>query len=119
MIRLKLDLKVMLTSYKGHKLILAIIAEVTISMVTIPIHQCRSKEIGDALIEYVFNRYSIPEYMIMDQGSAHISTLINYLFKKLGIKIKTVAPYKHPSLQAEYGIKSSATILTTHLTGLG
>ena len=48
-----------------------------------------------------------------------MSTLINYLFKKLGIEIKTVAPYNHQLFQAEYGIKSLATILTKYLTGLG
>ena len=41
----------------------------------------------------------------MDQDSAFMSSLMNYLFKKLDIKIKTVAPYNHQSLQAEHGIK--------------
>ena len=31
---------------------------------------------------------------------------MNYLFKKLDIKIKTVASYHHQSLQVEHGIKS-------------
>ena len=57
--------------------------------------------------------------MIMDQDSAFMSSLMNYLFKVLGIKIKTVDPYNHKSLQAEHGIKSLSTILTKHLTGQG
>ena len=48
-----------------------------------------------------------------------MSSLMNYLFKRLGIKIKMVAPYNHQSLQAEHGIKSLSNILTKHLTGLG
>ena len=44
---------------------------------------------------------------------------MNYLFKSLGIKIKTVGPYNHKSLQAEHGIKSLSNILTKHLTGQG
>ena len=48
-----------------------------------------------------------------------MSTLMNYLFKKLNIKIKTVAPYNHQSLQAEHGIKSLSRILTKHMTGQG
>ena len=48
-----------------------------------------------------------------------MSTLMNYLFKRLNIKIKTVAPYNHQSLQAEHGIKSLSTILTKHLTEQG
>ena len=37
----------------------------------------------------------MPEHMIMDSDSAFMSTLTNYLFKKLGIKIRTVTTYKH------------------------
>ena len=59
------------------------------------------------------------DYIIMDQDSAFMSSLMNYLFKKLDIKIKTVAPYKHQLLQAEHGIKSFFTILTKYLTDLG
>ena len=55
----------------------------------------------------------------MDQDSAFMSTLKNYLFKRLNIKIKTVAPYNHQSLQVEHGIKSLSTILTKHLTEQG
>ena len=42
-----------------------------------------------------------------------------YLFHRLNIKIKTIAPYNHQSLQAKHGIKSLACILTKHLTSLG
>ena len=48
-----------------------------------------------------------------------MSSLINYLFKKFYIKIKTVVPYNHQSLQAEHRIKSLSKILTKHLTNLG
>ena len=44
--------------------------------------------------------------MIMDLDSAFMSTLMSYLFKRLGIKIKTVALYNHQSLQAKHGIQS-------------
>ena len=55
----------------------------------------------------------------MDQDSAFMSSLINYLFHKFDNKIKTVAPYNNQSLQAEHGIKSLSNILTKHLTNLG
>ena len=55
----------------------------------------------------------------MGQDSAFMSSLRKYLFKKLDIKIKAVAPYNHQSLQEEHGIKSLSTILTKHLTNLG
>ena len=73
----------------------------------------------DVLIEHVISKYGTPEYMIIDQDSAFMSSLMSYLSKKLGIKIKTVGPYNHQSLQAEHGIKSLSNILTKHLTGQG
>ena len=57
--------------------------------------------------------------MIMDLDSVFMSSLMSYLFKRLGIKIKTLAPCNHQSLQAEHGIKSLSIILTKHLTKSG
>ena len=51
----------------------------------------------------------------MDQDSAFMFSLMNYLFNKLAIKVKTAAPYNLQSLQAEHGIKSLSMILTRHL----
>ena len=88
-------------------------------LVTIPLYQARSEEVGEALIENVITKYGTADYIIMDQESAFMSSLINYLFRKFGVKIKTVGPYNHQSLQAEHGIKSLSNILTKHLTGQG
>ena len=55
----------------------------------------------------------------MDQDSTFMSTLMNYLFRKLNIKIMIIALCNHQSLQAEHGIKSLFRILTKHLTGKG
>ena len=84
-----------------------------------PIYHAISEEIEDAIIDNIISKYGIPEYMIMDQDSTFMSTLIMYLFKRLNIKIKTVALYSHQSLQAEHGIKSLSTIRTKHLTEQG
>ena len=88
-------------------------------LITVPIHQCRSEEKGNALIENVISKYCVPNYIIMDQDSTCMSSLMNYLFKKHYIKIKTLAPYNHQSLQTEYENKSLSTILSKHLTNLG
>ena len=63
--RLSMDLKVMPRSHKGHKYILCIIDEVTNYLITIPIHQAKSEEIGHALIENIITKYYIPEHIIM------------------------------------------------------
>ena len=114
-----MDLKVIPRSQKGHWYILCIIDEVTNYLVTAPLFQARSEEVGEALIENIITKYGTPKYMIMDQDSAFISSLMNYLFQVLGIKIKTIGPYNHKSLQAEHGIRSLSAILTKHLTGQG
>ena len=114
-----MDLKVMPKSSKEHKFILCIIHEVTNYLITAPMYQFKVEEVGEALIEHVITKYFIPDCIIMDQDSAFMSTLMNYLFSKFNIKIKTVAPYNHQSLQAEHGIKSLSMILTKHLMNLG
>ena len=95
MSRLSMDLKVMPRSHKGHKYILCIIDEVTNYLITVPIFQAISEEIGEALIENVITKYCIPEYIIMDQDSTFMSSLMTYLLHKFDIKIKTVALYNH------------------------
>ena len=59
-------------SNKGHKFILCIIDEVTNYLITVPVHQYRSEEIGNALLENIITKYGIPEYIIMDQDSAFV-----------------------------------------------
>ena len=119
MSRLSMDLKVMPRSHNGHRYILHIIDEVTTFLTTVPISHARSEEIGEAPLENAITKYCIPEYIIMVQDSAFMSSLMTYLFHRLDIKIKTIAPYNHQSLQAEHGIKSLTWILTKHLTSLG
>ena len=117
--RLSTDLKVMPRLQKGHKFILCIINKMTNCLITVPIYHSRSEEVGETLIEHIILKYCAPNCIIMDQDSAFISTLMNYLFRKLNIKIKLMASYNHQSLHAEHGIKSLFRILTKHLTGQG
>ena len=114
-----MDLKVIPRLQKGHKFILCIIDTMTNYLITVPIYHSRSEEVGEALIEHVISKYCAPYCIIMDQDSAFMSTVMNYLFGKLNIEMKTVAPYNHQSLQAEHGIKSLSRILTKHLIGQG
>ena len=88
-------------------------------LITTPLYQARSEEVGEALIENVISKFGTPDYMIMDQDSTFMSSLMSNLFQKLGINIKTVGPYNHQSLQAEHSIKSLSNILSKCLTGQG
>ena len=78
-----MNLKVMPRLHKGHRYILCINDEVTNYFITVPIFQARSEEIWEALIENVITKYCIPEYIIMDQDSAFMSSLMTYLFTNL------------------------------------
>ena len=88
--RLSMDIKVMPKSNKGHKFILCIIDEVTNYLITVLIYQLKVEEVGKALIEHVIIKYCILNCIIIDQDSAFMSSLMNYLFNKFNIKIKTV-----------------------------
>ena len=116
MSRLSMDLKVMPRSRKGHQFILCIIDKVTNYLIAAHLYQAKSEEVGEALIENIITQFGTPGYMIMDQDSAFMSSLMSYFFKKLRITIKTVGPYNHKSIQAEHGIKSLSDILSKHLT---
>ena len=119
MSRLNMDMKLMPRSQKGHQSILCMIDEMTNYLITAPLYQARSEEVGEALIENIITKFGTPDYMMMGQNSAFMSSLMSYLFKKLGITIKTVGPYNHKSLQAEHGIKSLSNILSKCLTDQG
>ena len=67
MSRLSMDLKVMPKSHKGHKYILCIIDEVTNYLITVPMFQAKSEEVGEAILEHVITKHCIPDYIIMDQ----------------------------------------------------
>ena len=111
MSRLSMNLKVMPKSQKGHHYILCVIDEVTNYLVTAPIYQATSEEIGDTLIEKCHQQ--VWNTRVYHYGSRQC------MFKRLGIKIKTVGLYNHQSLQTEHGIKSFSGILTEHLMGQG
>ena len=70
-----MELKVMPRSYKGHKYILCVIDEVTNYLITVPIHQAKSEEIGDVLIENTITKYYTLEYIIWIKV-AHLCLLL-------------------------------------------
>ena len=83
-----MDLKVMPRSQKGHQFILCVIDEVTNYLITVPILQAKSEEVGEALIEHIimkYLKYCIPDCIIMDQDSTFMSSLMNYVFRKFEI----------------------------------
>ena len=77
-----MDLKIMPKSHKGHKCILCIIDEVTNYLITVPIFQAKLEEVGEAILEHAITKHCIPDYIIMDQDSAFMSSLVSYHFHR-------------------------------------
>ena len=63
--------------------IICIIDKVPDYLITVPINQSKAEEIGGALIEHVITKYCIPDCIIMNQESALMLSLINYLLSKI------------------------------------
>ena len=79
MSRLSMDLKMMPRLQKGHQFILCVIDEMTNYLITAPLYQAGSEEVGEALIENIISKFGMPDYMMMDQDSAFMSSLMSYL----------------------------------------
>ena len=73
--RLSMDLKVMPRSHKRHKYISCIIDKVINYLITVPIYQSKTEQIGDALTEHIITKYYIPDCIIMNQESTFIPYL--------------------------------------------
>ena len=55
MSRLSMDFKVMPRCQKGHQYIPCVIDEMTDYLITVPLYQARSEEVGEALIENIIS----------------------------------------------------------------
>ena len=115
--RLSMDLKVMPRSHKGHKFILCIIDEVTNYLITVPIYQAKWGDRRNTYRKCDHKNIAFQSISLWIE-TAFMSTLMTYLLNKSNIKIRTVAPHNHESIQAEHSIKSLLTILTKHLNNL-
>ena len=74
MSRLSMDLKVMPRSQKRHQYIPCITDEVINYLVSSPLYQARSEEVGEALIENVISKYRSAEYIMMTR-TVHLCLL--------------------------------------------
>ena len=77
-------------SYKSQKYILCIIDEVTNYLIIVPMHQAKSEEMRDALIENVITKYSIPEHITVDLDS---TVCLGLLLASLGSKFLCLLLY--------------------------
>ena len=48
-------------------------------LITVPIYQAKSDEINDTLIDNVISKYCMPDYIIMNQDSVFMSSLMFFI----------------------------------------
>ena len=116
---ISMDIKHMPPSSQGHKFLLVMLCEITNFIFTHPMKKISAVDICTIIVDHFISYFSVPIRIICDQDPAFMASLTQYCFQQYGIKLITVSPTNHKSLQAEHGIKSISNLLITQLSGLG
>ena len=116
--RISMDIKYMPSS-GPYKFLLVILCEISNYINCIPLTAGTAEQVCSALVEGHFKHYAPPQYLMCDKDPAFMSKLLEALFKHLEVKVITVGPTNHQSLQAEHGIKSISHIITKNLAAQG
>ena len=114
-----MDIKYMPTSSKRYKFLLVLLCEVSNFIVTHPMSEISSTHVCTILVDNFIAYFSTPVRIICDQDPSFLSSSSQYCFQQYGIKLVTVSPTNHRSLQAEHGIKSLINLIMKHLSGFG
>ena len=75
----------------GHTSIYVVIDEVTTYLVTLSLYRRTSNEI----IRHAFCKHGPKCYLVFDEDQAFLSSVMQYTYKRLGIKIENMSPYYH------------------------
>ena len=76
-------------------------------------------EVCNAIMDSFMGYFGNPIRIVCDQDPAFMSHLTQWFLHTYEIHVTTASPTNHQSLMAEHEIKSLASILMKHLTGLG
>ena len=97
-------------SHKGHKFILCIIDEVTNYLITVPIYQAKTEEIGEVLIVNVITKVSgtfREYYELLNKRLKYLhDILLNFKSKMLAMINKAKAFFQHKGGDLVYIISS-------------
>ena len=90
-----------------HKFIFVIVDEVNNYLVTIPLYRGTSDKTSEACINHVFCIHGPPSYLFFwDKEQAFLSSVMQHIYKRLEIKIKTTSPYNNFSLKTARHIRT-------------
>ena len=85
----------------SHKFILAVADKVTNYLITMPLYRGISHKVREAHINHVFCKYGPLSDLIFDKNQCFLSSVMQYIYKRLGVKMNTVSSYNHDSLRTE------------------
>ena len=91
MSKLSCDITYIYRTSTCHKFILIVRDEVINNLMAILLNRVTSNETGDAVQNYVFCKHGPPSYQILDEDQKFISSVMQYIYKRLGIKIKALS----------------------------
>ena len=114
MTKMSMDIKYMPRN-KGYRFILVLMCEITNWIVAIPLKDNNSEHIIDQFQTYYLPYFGLPTHIVCDLDPVFTSTIMEAFTNHLNIKMITVSPTNHKSLQAEHGIKSLANMLKMHI----
>ena len=112
MSKLDCDIKYLYRESTGHRFICVVTEEVTKYLVTFLLYKGPLHEIRKALINNA-------SYLIFDEDQAFLSSVLQQIYKRLGIKIKTITPFNHGSIKTEEYTSTKNEMIAKQLTGKG
>ncbi len=83
------------TTPRGYKHVLTMIDYYTRWVIFVPLHESKAKDVVEAVMEHLVNKYGMPVGMISDRGSQFTGGLYQRLMARLGVQHNTTTAY-HP-----------------------
>ena len=96
----------------GYKFILVVADKGTNFLETISLYR-------GVLINHMICKHGPHSYLIFNEDQVFLSNVIQYIYRSLGIKVKTICSYNHASLKTEWYIRTISEMIIKQLTDKG
>ena len=117
--RMSMDVKHMMPSKFGYNHILLCTCEISGYVIGIPIQDCTSITIFEAIFFKICCIFGKPKTLIFDEGAGFTSKLMKELLSYLRIENFVILPYNHGSNKTERYIRTINDMICKYLTGTG
>ena len=117
--RMSMDVKHMMPSKFGYNHILLCTCEISGYVIGIPIQDCTSITIFEAIFFKICCIFGKPKTLIFDEGAGFTSKLMKELLSYLRIENFVISSYNHGSNKTERYIRTINDMICKYLTGTG